>query len=148
MDDLLGGEVAGADDWGSSMFTVWTRLFTLFQTIDVTSKVGKFFMREMKPGLDWNRHHGVGATLLENWVEERAVGALIEEERADISKLSRYGHKVMGLIQDLLVNSKKWNTPKPTTLETQESVYKSKDSKAQIKSRRAQLEAELLKMAM
>ncbi|KAJ3042545.1 hypothetical protein HDV00_007079 [Rhizophlyctis rosea] len=27
----------------------------------------------LQNGTDWNKHHGVGATLLENWVEERAV---------------------------------------------------------------------------
>ena len=45
-------------------------------------------------GTDWNRHRGVGATLLENWVEERAVGDLILEERSDLPHLSRAGHKV------------------------------------------------------
>ncbi len=46
-------------------------------------------------GTDWNRHRGVGATLLENWVEERAVGDLIIEERTDLPFLSRQGHKVI-----------------------------------------------------
>ncbi|KAJ3047682.1 hypothetical protein HK097_011305, partial [Rhizophlyctis rosea] len=27
----------------------------------------------LQNGTDWNKHHGIGATLLENWVEERAV---------------------------------------------------------------------------
>ncbi len=49
-------------------------------------------------GTDWNRHHGVGATLLENWVEERAVGGTILQEREDIKKLSRNGHKVLVLL--------------------------------------------------
>ncbi|KAJ3206511.1 hypothetical protein HDU67_008143 [Dinochytrium kinnereticum] len=45
-------------------------------------------------GTDWNRHHGVGATLLENWVEERAVGERnILDERASIAHLSKQGHK-------------------------------------------------------
>jgi hypothetical protein len=42
----------------------------------------------------WNRHHGVGATLLDNWVEERAVGDKIIKERENIAKLSRQGHSV------------------------------------------------------
>ena len=49
----------------------------------------------IQQGTDWNRHHGVGATLLENWVEERAVGEVMLEERTDLSKLSRAGHKVI-----------------------------------------------------
>lgn len=49
----------------------------------------------MNQGSDWNRNHGVGATLLENWVEERAVGSLIEDERNQpAAQLSRHGHKV------------------------------------------------------
>ena len=49
----------------------------------------------MKTGTDWNRHNGVGATLLENWVEERAVGDRILDERASIAYLSQNGHKVI-----------------------------------------------------
>jgi hypothetical protein len=48
-------------------------------------------------GTDWNRHHGVGATLLENWVEERAVGEKILEERASIAALSKAGHSVCNI---------------------------------------------------
>ncbi|KND04000.1 uncharacterized protein SPPG_01448 [Spizellomyces punctatus DAOM BR117] len=44
-------------------------------------------------GTDWNRHHGVGATLLENWVEERAVGDRVLDEREDIANLSKNGHR-------------------------------------------------------
>ncbi|KAJ3371307.1 hypothetical protein HDU91_005441 [Kappamyces sp. JEL0680] len=40
----------------------------------------------------WNKHHGVGATLLDNWVEERAVGDKIIQERSDIIALSKNGH--------------------------------------------------------
>ncbi len=42
----------------------------------------------------WNKHHGVGATLLDNWVEERAVGEKIIKERLDIVSLSKHGHSV------------------------------------------------------
>ena len=45
-------------------------------------------------GTDWNRHRGVGATLLENWVEERSVGDMIIEERSNLPHLSRAGHQV------------------------------------------------------
>ena len=48
----------------------------------------------IQQGTGWNLHHGVGATLLENWVEERAVGDIILDERSDIKKLSRHGHHV------------------------------------------------------
>ncbi|KAJ3181904.1 hypothetical protein HDU85_003420 [Gaertneriomyces sp. JEL0708] len=52
-------------------------------------------------GTDWNRHHGVGATLLANWVEERAAGKeRVLEERSDIAKLSKNGHK------EILVHSR------------------------------------------
>jgi hypothetical protein len=44
--------------------------------------------------IDWNQHHGVGETLLDNWVEERAVGPLIEQERSNIIELSTKGHVV------------------------------------------------------
>jgi hypothetical protein len=56
----------------------------------------------MKNGVDWNRHHGIGETLLENWVEERAVGGLIKQERSDIAKLSRNGHQVMHVTRSCL----------------------------------------------
>ena len=49
---------------------------------------------------DWNRHHGVGETLLENWVEERAVGDLIIEERSNLPHLSRQGHQVRFQLKD------------------------------------------------
>jgi hypothetical protein len=49
----------------------------------------------MQQGTDWNRHHDVGATLLKNWVEERATRDLILEERALGSKLDRHGHQVL-----------------------------------------------------
>ena len=52
-------------------------------------------MEGVQQGTDWNRHHDVGATLLKNWVEERATRDLILEERALGSKLDRNGHKVV-----------------------------------------------------
>lgn len=36
----------------------------------------------------------VGATLLDNWVEERAVADQLISEHANIQKLSKAGHKV------------------------------------------------------
>ncbi|KAI9098137.1 hypothetical protein DFS34DRAFT_649727 [Phlyctochytrium arcticum] len=44
-------------------------------------------------GTDWNRHSGVGQTLLENWVEERAVGDRVLAERSDVATLNRNGHQ-------------------------------------------------------
>ena len=43
----------------------------------------------------WNQHNDrtVGATLLDNWVEERAVGPLAVTER-DIRHISKRGHTV------------------------------------------------------
>ncbi len=46
----------------------------------------------------WNKHQGVGATLLDNWVEERAVGDKIIKERSDNIFLSKYGHAVCILV--------------------------------------------------
>ena len=48
----------------------------------------------MKQGTDWNRHHGIAPTLLENWVEERAIGDLVYEERVAIPLFNRHGHSV------------------------------------------------------
>ena len=47
----------------------------------------------------WNKHQGVGATLLDNWVEERAVGDKIIKERSDIIFLSKNGHAVRIILQ-------------------------------------------------
>lgn len=58
----------------------------------------------IQQGTDWNRHHGVGATLLENWVEERAVGDIVLEERSDLSKLSRTGHNVRKIMRRVAIN--------------------------------------------
>lgn len=44
-------------------------------------------------GTDWNKHNGVGATLLENWVEERSTEDYIANERQIGHKLDRLGHK-------------------------------------------------------
>ncbi|KAJ3067211.1 hypothetical protein HDU98_009594 [Podochytrium sp. JEL0797] len=46
----------------------------------------------MHKDTDWNRHHGVGTTLLENWVEERAVADKILEERQNFAGVSKRGH--------------------------------------------------------
>ncbi|KAI8916364.1 hypothetical protein EDD86DRAFT_185454 [Gorgonomyces haynaldii] len=96
----------------------------------------------IKQGGDWNSHHGVGRTLLDNWVEERAVGPLIEQERADIKAVSKNGHK------DILVNNKNWTMPVSTTREAQEQIALSSQSNSNVKTRREMLEKELLKMAI
>ena len=75
--------------------------FHLFRSILLLSMI--------QHGTDWNRHRGVGATLLENWVEERAVGDLIIDERSDIPLLSRQGHSVFYLnFMDILILKKEF----------------------------------------
>ena len=55
----------------------------------------------LKTGTDWNQNHGVGVTLLENWVEERAVGdKILEERESGNENLSKHGH------QDILYSAK------------------------------------------
>jgi hypothetical protein len=48
---------------------------------------------QLKGDSGWNRHHGVGATLLENWVEERAVGDKVLVERENPTALNKNGHE-------------------------------------------------------
>lgn len=106
----------------------------------------------------WNRHRGVGATLLENWVEERAVGDLILEERADLPTLSRQGHQVsysylvfifcnffLIFFKDLLTHSKA-ETSFHTTHQDDFAVLNK--SKRIIGKRRQLLELELMKKAL
>ena len=93
----------------------------------------------IKHGTDWNRHRGVGATLLENWVEERAVGDLIIEERSDIPYLSRQGHT------NLLLHSK----PDSTFSTTHQDDFSSKTTRLELMGKRRQLlEKKLMKMAL
>ena len=42
----------------------------------------------------WNKHHGVGLTLLVNWFEDRTVGDKILTERDNKLILNTEGHKV------------------------------------------------------
>jgi hypothetical protein len=42
----------------------------------------------------WNQHNGVGSTLLDNWVEERAVGADRILKERDVRFISTRGHAV------------------------------------------------------
>jgi len=93
-------------------------------------------------GTDWNRHRGVGATLLENWVEERAVGDAIIEERSDIPYLSRQGH------QNLLVHSKADSTFKTTHRDDFSSSARLDLSKRVLGKRRQLLEKELMMKAL
>ncbi|KAJ3318870.1 Sperm-associated antigen 8 [Boothiomyces sp. JEL0866] len=89
----------------------------------------------------WNRHNGVGATLLENWVEERAVGDKIIKERSNIVALSKQGH------DDILKNNSK---DKPSYRTTHADTYATSQRALQnsLGKRRQYLEAELLKRAM
>ncbi|KAI8614062.1 hypothetical protein BC830DRAFT_1129210 [Chytriomyces sp. MP71] len=94
-------------------------------------------------GTDWNRHHGVGATLLENWVEERAVSDQILEERQNMAKLSKMGHN------NILVHDQKLREVGTTTKEAFGNVSQHPDVNKIAKGRRrVLLEAELMKRAM
>jgi hypothetical protein len=96
----------------------------------------------IKHGTDWNRHRGVGATLLENWVEERAVGDLIIEERSDIPYLSRQGHT------NLLLHSKPDSTFSTTHRDDFSSSARLELSGRVLGKRRQLLEKKLMKMAL
>ncbi|KAI8834730.1 hypothetical protein BJ741DRAFT_609012 [Chytriomyces cf. hyalinus JEL632] len=94
-------------------------------------------------GTDWNRHHGVGTTLLENWVEERAVSDKILEERKNMAKLSKFGH------QDILVHDKNLREVGTTTKDAFGNAELHADVNKIAKGRRRQLlEAELMKRAL
>ncbi|KAI8928520.1 hypothetical protein BC831DRAFT_397471 [Entophlyctis helioformis] len=93
-------------------------------------------------GTDWNRHHGVGATLLENWVEERAIGDVVIQERSDIAKLSRNGHK------DILTHPGGNRPTQTTTKEAYAAISRPDPSKVNLGKRRQLMEAELLKLAI
>ncbi|KAH9277330.1 hypothetical protein BASA83_000197 [Batrachochytrium salamandrivorans] len=93
---------------------------------------------------NWNKHHGVGATLIENWVEEQAVGDLIISERSDVRNLSRDGHK------DIIFQS---NTkPIVPMISTSKEAYSAiplfGSSKPSLGKRRQFMEAEMLKIAI
>eukprot|EP00842_Homolaphlyctis_polyrhiza_P003996 jgi/Hompol1/4598/HPOL_001796-RA len=78
---------------------------------------------------DWNRHHGLGETLLENWVEERAVGDLI--------------------IQDILTHSADLGGKiQSTHREAYSAIPHPDGAKSNLGKRRQFMEAELLKIAM
>ncbi|KAJ3121947.1 hypothetical protein HK098_003266 [Nowakowskiella sp. JEL0407] len=87
---------------------------------------------------DWNRHRGVGATLLENYVEERAVGQTIEIERQNMAKLNKFGHK------DILVHKIGENTYNTTHAD---GFKKFERKHIQMGKRRAELEARLMEEA-
>ncbi|KAJ3272690.1 Sperm-associated antigen 8 [Terramyces sp. JEL0728] len=89
----------------------------------------------------WNKHNGVGATLLDNWVEERAVGDKIMKERSNIILLSKQGH------DDILKNNSK---DKPSYHTTHSDAYSASLRPVQMSlgKRRQLLEAELVKRAM
>ncbi|KAI9362077.1 hypothetical protein DFJ73DRAFT_813324 [Zopfochytrium polystomum] len=92
---------------------------------------------------DWNRHHGVGETLLENWVEERAVGERILDERSSMARLQRQGHG------DILTHHSKTPVKLITTHQETFDVSAHPDpNKSVIGKRRQLIEAELMKRAM
>ncbi|KAH6561760.1 hypothetical protein BASA62_009590 [Batrachochytrium salamandrivorans] len=93
---------------------------------------------------NWNKHHGVGATLIENWVEEQAVGDLIISERSDVRNLSRDGHK------DIIFQSNA--KPIVPMISTSKEAYSAiplfGSSKPSLGKRRQFMEAEMLKIAI
>ncbi|KAJ3217141.1 hypothetical protein HK099_005597 [Clydaea vesicula] len=93
----------------------------------------------IKNGTDWNRHHGNGATLLENWVEERAIDPSLHFEDREKNYLKR-AHK------GILSEGKAF--PMKTT--SQESYTKKDDEihKITIGKKRLQFETELLMRAV
>lgn len=95
-------------------------------------------------GTDWNRHGAVGATLLENWVEERAVGDKVIEER-DVRRLSRSGH-VGVLVHDTGTPFK--DEAPHATVSRLAYTYDTARKKPGLGKRRQLVEAELLGRAI
>ncbi|KAI9335773.1 hypothetical protein BDR26DRAFT_1009206 [Obelidium mucronatum] len=94
-------------------------------------------------GTDWNRHHGVGETLLENWVEERAVSDKILEERKQFAGVSKRGHK------DILIHDPNLREISTTSkLAFAISASRSDPNKIERGKRRQLVEAELMKRAV
>ncbi|RKO86861.1 hypothetical protein BDK51DRAFT_35011, partial [Blyttiomyces helicus] len=89
---------------------------------------------------DWNRHHGIGSTLLENWVEERAVGPQKIIEERSIATLSKNGHS------DILVHGK--DEHKGTTTQRDTYRHAPRADPSRLGKRRQLIEAELMKRAM
>ncbi|KAI8901776.1 hypothetical protein BC833DRAFT_576065 [Globomyces pollinis-pini] len=92
----------------------------------------------------WNKNIGVGATLLENWVEERAVGPRIVEERSNIALVSKQGH------ENILshVSHQNRNQYRTTTEDTYGTSPIDSRLPTKIGKRRQYLEAALLKQAL
>ncbi|KAJ3064428.1 Sperm-associated antigen 8, partial [Quaeritorhiza haematococci] len=93
-------------------------------------------------GSDWNQHNGVGATLVENWVEERAVEGYVVEERKDRVRVGKVGHK------DILKFSKHGKLLDHTT---HKDAFKISEPDPRINSigkRRQMIEEELRKLTM
>ncbi|KAJ1550266.1 hypothetical protein HK096_007849 [Nowakowskiella sp. JEL0078] len=90
---------------------------------------------------DWNRHRGVGVTLLQNFVEERAVGEIIEIERKNMAKLNKFGHK------DILIHEKGENTYCTTKCD-EFRKYQVDPNFHHLGKRRVELEAKLLEKAI
>ena len=97
----------------------------------------------------WNGNNGVGATLLENWVEERAVGDKIIRERANLAHLSKHGHEVRIVNQDLLTDAggKLVNQYRTTNVESYQGLPRVDSSQNSAGKRRKHLQAELFKLA-
>ncbi|KAI9193332.1 uncharacterized protein BJ171DRAFT_637905 [Polychytrium aggregatum] len=89
----------------------------------------------------WNRANGVGQTLMENWVEERAVGEKIVEERENMARVSKMGHSG-------ILTHGSTAFPKATSYTDTFTASHRDASKHSVGKRRQMLEAELMKQAL
>ncbi|KAJ3296612.1 hypothetical protein HK104_001438 [Borealophlyctis nickersoniae] len=125
-------------------------------------------------GTDWNKHRGVGATLLENWVEERAVaesaklrnGGDMEGEREDgcdgggrgghrrsLVELSKKGHPDIlahaSNFRDLTTTHRDAFRPRqPNDVPPPPRIGGSRGAGMAMGKRRQMIEAELMKLAV
>ncbi|KAJ3331983.1 hypothetical protein HDU76_001657 [Blyttiomyces sp. JEL0837] len=93
---------------------------------------------------DWNKHLGVGATLLDNWVEERAVGEKILLERSNIAALSKMGHS------DILTHAPhaEQRTLRTTNQDAYDALERRQINRVTVGRRRQLVENELMKRAI
>ncbi|KAJ3167011.1 hypothetical protein HK101_011845 [Irineochytrium annulatum] len=97
----------------------------------------------------YNQNHGVGRTLLDNWVEgssqERAVGDRVADERSSVARLSKQGHA--GILTHAGPKGHLDQTTPRTT--HQETFATASDGQgARMGKRREIMEAELMKRAL
>lgn len=72
----------------------------------------------------WNQHGKVGGTLLENWVEERAVGKERVLKERDVQYISKYGHEDILCHDALVKHPRDLKKLEQTRMEAQRQKYK------------------------